>query len=81
MLIISLSGGLASAANAILAAKSGEPYLMVFADTTIEDDDLYRFLYDIENHAFQIAERLLIALNQQSFSIQSATTTTWYSRR
>lgn len=49
MLHISLSGGLASAANAILAHESGEPFIMWFADTTIEDDDLHRFLYDIES--------------------------------
>jgi len=48
MLHISLSGGLASAANALLAYESGEPFIMWFSDTTIEDDDLYRFLYDIE---------------------------------
>lgn len=48
MLHISLSGGLASAANALLAHESGEPFIMWFADTTIEDDDLYRFVYDIE---------------------------------
>jgi len=48
MLQISLSGGLASAANALLAHEAGEPFIMWFADTTIEDDDLYRFLYDIE---------------------------------
>jgi len=45
---ISLSGGLASAANALLAHEAGEPFIMWFADTTIEDDDLYRFVYDIE---------------------------------
>ena len=48
MLHISLSGGLASTANALLAHEMGEPFMMWFADTTIEDDDLYRFLYDIE---------------------------------
>ena len=48
MLQISLSGGLASAANALLAHEAGEPFIMWFADTTIEDDDLYRFVYDIE---------------------------------
>lgn len=48
MLQISLSGGLASAANALLAYEAGEPMVMWFADTTIEDDDLYRFIYDIE---------------------------------
>lgn len=45
---ISLSGGLASAANALLAHESGEPFVMWFADTTVEDDDLYRMVYDIE---------------------------------
>lgn len=45
---ISLSGGLASAANALLAYESGEPFVMWFADTSAEDDDLHRFLYDIE---------------------------------
>ena len=48
MLHISLSGGLASAANALLAHEAGEQFIMYFADTTIEDDDLYRFVYDIE---------------------------------
>jgi hypothetical protein len=57
-LIISASGGLASAANAILAARSGQPYIMVFADTTIEDDDLYRFLYDVETYLGQPIIRL-----------------------
>ena len=47
-LIVSLSGGLASAANALLAHESGEHFLMIFADTTVEDDDLHRFIYDIE---------------------------------
>lgn len=45
---ISLSGGLASAANALLAHEMGEPFVMWFADTNAEDDDLHRFLYDIE---------------------------------
>lgn len=48
--IHSVSGGLASAANAILAARAGVPFIMVFADTTIEDDDLHRFLYDLETY-------------------------------
>jgi hypothetical protein len=48
VLHISLSGGLASAANALLAHESGEPFIMWFADTTMEDDDLHRFLWDIE---------------------------------
>lgn len=48
MLHISLSGGLASAANALLAYQAREPFMMWFADTTVEDDDLYRFVYDLE---------------------------------
>lgn len=48
MLHISLSGGLASAGNALLAYEAGEPFIMWFADTSVEDDDLHRFLYDIE---------------------------------
>lgn len=57
-LIISVSGGLASAANAILAARSGQPYIMVFADTSVEDDDLHRFLYDLETYLGQPIIRL-----------------------
>lgn len=45
--IISLSGGIASAASAIIADKLGLRYSMVFADTTIEDADLYRFIYEL----------------------------------
>lgn len=56
--IHSVSGGLASAANAILAARAGVPYVMVFADTTIEDDDLHRFLYDLETYLGQPIIRL-----------------------
>lgn len=42
--IISLSGGLASAASAVLAHELGYNYEMVFADTLIEHPDLYRFI-------------------------------------
>lgn len=56
--IHSVSGGLASAANAILAARAGVKYIMVFADTTIEDDDLHRFLYDLETYLGQPIIRL-----------------------
>lgn len=42
--IISLSGGLASAASAIIAHENDIPYEMVFADTLIEHPDLYRFI-------------------------------------
>lgn len=44
---ISLSGGLASAASAIIAAEAGIDYEMYFADTLIEDEDLYRFNDDV----------------------------------
>lgn len=46
-LAISLSGGLASAALAIIAAERGHDYEMYFADTLIEDEDLYRFNNDV----------------------------------
>jgi hypothetical protein len=58
MLINSLSGGLASAANAILAHEAGLPFINVFADTSEEDDDLHRFLYDIEQRLGQSIVRL-----------------------
>lgn len=45
--IISLSGGIASAASAIIAAERGFDYEMVFADTLIEDEDLYRFIDEL----------------------------------
>lgn len=41
---ISLSGGLASAASAVIAHEQGYNYEMVFADTLIEHPDLYRFI-------------------------------------
>jgi hypothetical protein len=44
----SLSGGIASAAAALIAHEEGLDCENVFADTTIEDADLYRFLDDIE---------------------------------
>lgn len=49
-MIISMSGGLASAAAAFIAAKQGTDFHMFFADTKIEDDDLHRFLYDVEQY-------------------------------
>ncbi len=45
---ISLSGGIASAASAIIAHEEGLRYAMVFANTKIEDFDLYRFIDDLE---------------------------------
>lgn len=46
--IISCSGGVGSAVSAILAWENNLDFEMVFADTLIEDEDLYRFNRDIE---------------------------------
>lgn len=43
----SVSGGIASAASAILGHKLGLSQSLVFADTTIEDPDLYRFVNEL----------------------------------
>lgn len=49
-LAISLSGGLASAASAILADRYGYDYEMYFADTLIEDEDLHRFNGEVSDY-------------------------------
>jgi hypothetical protein len=46
--VVSISGGTGSFASACIAHERGLDYRMVFADTKIEDEDLYRFLDDIE---------------------------------
>lgn len=46
--VVSLSGGTGSFASACIAHERGLNYTMVFADTLIEDEDLHRFLRDIE---------------------------------
>lgn len=46
--IISYSGGLGSAASVLLAHELGLDYEAWFADTQIEDEDLYRFNTDLE---------------------------------
>jgi 3'-phosphoadenosine 5'-phosphosulfate sulfotransferase (PAPS reductase)/FAD synthetase len=46
--VISMSGGRGSFASACLAKDLGLSFEMVFADTLVEDDDLYWFLKDIE---------------------------------
>ena len=46
--VISFSGGVGSAATVLLAHKMKLKYTAVFADTLIEDEDLYRFMSDIE---------------------------------
>ncbi|QIG75233.1 putative PAPS reductase protein [Rhizobium phage RHph_Y52] len=44
---ISLSGGLGSGVSALAAHHYGIPFRMIFADTLVEDGDLYRFNRDI----------------------------------
>lgn len=45
--LISYSGGIGSAVSCLLAHEHGLNYEIVFADTLIEDEDLYRFNRDI----------------------------------
>ena len=45
--IISFSGGLGSAVSALVAHEQGLDFDLVFADTMIEDEDLYRFIEDV----------------------------------
>src|SRR5690554_1995236 len=47
--VISASGGLGSAVSAMIAHENGLDYECVFADTKIEDEDLYRFLGDVND--------------------------------
>lgn len=44
---ISFSGGLGSGISALIAHEKGLDFNLIFADTTIEDEDLYRFNDDI----------------------------------
>lgn len=44
---ISFSGGMGSAISALLAFEKGLDFNLIFADTLIEDEDLYRFNDDI----------------------------------
>ena len=44
---ISFSGGMGSAISALIAHEKGLQYNLIFADTLIEDEDLYRFMADI----------------------------------
>lgn len=46
--ILSISGGMGSAITWLVAHERGLDYVPVFADTLIEDEDLYRFLSDLE---------------------------------
>lgn len=44
---VSTSGGVASAISAIIAHENNLPFEMIFADTKIENPDLYRFIWDV----------------------------------
>lgn len=44
---ISFSGGMGSAISALAAHKAGLPFRLIFADTNMEDPDLYRFIHDV----------------------------------
>ena len=44
---ISFSGGLGSGISALIAFEKGVDFNLIFADTLIEDEDLYRFNSDI----------------------------------
>jgi len=44
---ISFSGGLGSAITALIAYEKGLDFSLLFADTLIEDEDLYRFIEDV----------------------------------
>ena len=50
--IVSLSGGIASAvaANRVMKKYPEEQIILWFSDTSFEDQDLYRFLDDLENY-------------------------------
>ena len=44
---ISFSGGMGSAITALIAYEKGLDFNLIFADTLIEDEDLYRFVKDV----------------------------------
>jgi len=46
---ISFSGGMGSAVSALVAYENGLDFNLIFADTLIEDEDLYRFNQDVAN--------------------------------
>lgn len=46
---ISFSGGLGSAVSALAAHEAGFEFTLLFADTKIEDEDLYRFVDDVSS--------------------------------
>lgn len=65
MYVISFSGGLGSAVSTLAAHEKGLPFQAVFADTLVEDDDLYRFMVDVmmtvQGEAGGAAHRILQA--------------------
>jgi hypothetical protein len=50
MHIISFSGGIGSAVSAIIARNLHINFELVFADTLIEDEDLYRFIIEVSDY-------------------------------
>lgn len=55
---ISFSGGISSAVTALAAFERGVEFKCIFADTLIEDEDLYRFTNDVERAIGQQIVRL-----------------------
>jgi hypothetical protein len=55
---ISFSGGLGSAVSALVAHHHGLPFRLIFADTLMEDSDLYRFVSDVARTVGQEVVRL-----------------------
>lgn len=47
MINISFSGGLSSAISAFIAYENNLEFRLIFADTLIEDEDLYRFINEV----------------------------------
>jgi hypothetical protein len=47
--LISFSGGIGSTISAIVAHENNLDYELIFCDTLIEDEDLYRFNIDVAN--------------------------------
>jgi hypothetical protein len=61
--IVSFSGGMGSAVSAILAHEMQLDYDLVFADTRIEDEDLYRFNRDV---AARLGKELVILSSNET---------------
>lgn len=61
--VISFSGGIGSAASALIAFEQKLDFTCVFADTLIEDEDLHRFNSEIESVIGQKIVRLCADMN------------------